>query len=168
MGTSSHEHELRHTRRPLPAIAGIAATALLAACGASATGGAAGSSVSSSGPASATPAATSSVSCAQVIALRTALTKLSTIRVNAKTGSQVSADLTNTENAATALKDEASSAFSAEASQVSAALAMIGKHVRELSSHPTPANLRATTTAITELKTAVGPAITIMRTVCAS
>jgi hypothetical protein len=169
MGNSCHEHKpLPALRRPLLAIAGLAATAFVAACGASATGSAAGSSVNSPGPATATPAATSSASCAQVIALRTALTKLSTIRVNAKTGGQVSADLTNIENAATALKDKASSAFSAEASQVSAALTTIGKRAQALSSNPTPASLRATTTAIAELKTAVGPAITIMRAVCAS
>lgn len=169
MGNSSHEDSLLWSlRRALPAIAGLAATALLAACGASMTGSAAGSSASSSAAATATPAATSSASCEQVTALRAALTKLSNVRVNAKSVRQVSADLASTENAVTALKDEASPAFSAEASQVRAELTMIGKHAQALSSHPTPANLRATTTAINELKTAVRPAITIIQTACAS
>jgi hypothetical protein len=170
MSCSSREPNRLHALRRLPlAIAGLGAIAFLAACGFSAAGGStAGSSANSSGSPTATPAATPSVSCAQVTALRAALTKLVDIRVNGNTVGQVSADLASIEKALTALKSETRSAFSAEASQVSAALTMISKHAKALSAHPSPANLRATTTAIGELKTAVGPTIAMMRTACPS
>lgn len=167
MINTSHQPNLLPARRPWPlAIAGLGVVALLAACGSGTTGTSAGSSTSVSSAPSALPAATPSVSCAQVTALRTALANLGNIIVNASTGSQVSADLTTIETALVALKGEISSAFSAEADQISADLTTIGKHARALASHPSPANLRATTTAVRELKTAAGPAITIMRTAC--
>jgi hypothetical protein len=43
---------------------------------------------------------------------------------------------------------------------------MISKHAEALSVHPSPANLRATATAISELKTTVGPTIAMLRTAC--
>lgn len=169
MSKSSHEPNLLPALRRWPlAITGFGAAALLAACGLSATGSTAGSSTTSPPSPTPTPTATPSVSCAQVTALRTALTQLINVRVDATNGSQISADLANVDNAFTPLKNETSSAFSAEASQISAALTTIGKHAEALSSHPSPANLRATTTAIRQLKAAAGPVIAIMRTDCPS
>jgi hypothetical protein len=126
--------------------------------------------VSSSPATSAPPAATPSVSCAQVTALGAALANLGDISVtaNTDTSSQVSADLTTIETTLVALKGEISSAFSGEADQVRADLTAISKHARTLAAHPSPANLRATTTAVRELKTAVGAAIATIRTVCPS
>jgi hypothetical protein len=169
MSNTSHELNLFTGRRPWPlAIAGLGTVALLAACGSGTTGTTAGSSTSPSSAPTATPTATPSVSCAQVTALRAALTNLATLSVNPNTGGKVSADLTTIETALTALKGEISSTFSAEANQVTAALTTISKHAQTLAAHPSPANLRATTTAVRQLKTAVGPAIAIMRTSCLS
>jgi hypothetical protein len=100
--------------------------------------------------------------------LRAALTNLVSSSVKASTGGQVSADLTEIEIALTALKDEIGSAFSAEAHRLSAELTTIGIHARALAAHPSPANLRATTIAVRQLKTAVGPAIAILRSDCPS
>ena len=170
MSNTSHDLNPMPARRSWPvAITGLGAVALLAACGSGATGTTAGSTSPSSAP-SAPPAATPSVSCAQVTALRGALANLGDISVNANTdtGSKVSADLTTIEATLVALKGEVSSAFSAEADQVGADLTAISKHSRALAAHPSPANLRATTTAVRELKTAVGSAIATIRTVCPS
>jgi hypothetical protein len=170
MSNTSHEPNPLPARRSWPlAIAGVGAVALLAACGSGATGTTAGSTSPSSAP-SAPPAATPSAPCAQVTALRSALANLGHISVNASTdtGSQVSADLTSIEMALVALKGEISPAFSAVADQISADLTGIGKHARTLAAHPSPANLRATTTAVRELKTAVGSAIATIRTACPS
>jgi hypothetical protein len=147
-------------------IAGLGAVAVLAACGSGDTGSTAGSSTSPS--ATATPPATPSVSCAQVTALRAALTNLVGSSVNPNTFRQVSADLTEIETALTALKGEISPAFSAEADHVGSELTTIGKHARALAAHPSPANLRATTTAVRQLKTAVAPVIALARTDCPS
>jgi hypothetical protein len=169
MSNTSHEPSPLPALRSWPlAIAGLGATALLTACGSGATGTTAGPA-SPSAP-SASPAATPSVSCAQVTALRAALANLGDISVNANTDTsgKVSADLTTIEATLVALKGEVSSAFSAEAGQVSADVTAIGKHARALAAHPSPANLRATTTAVSSLKTAVGSAITTIRTVCPS
>jgi hypothetical protein len=170
MSNTSHEPNPLPARRSWPlGIAGFGAVALLAACGSGATGTTAGSTSPSSAP-SAPPAATPSVSCAQVTALRGALANLGGISVNANTdtGSKVSADLTTIEATLVALKGEVSSAFSVEADQVSADLTAISKHSRALAARPSPANLRATTTSLHELKTAVGSAIATIRTVCPS
>ena len=165
MTNTSHEPNLLPARQPWPpAIASLGAVALLAACGSGATGTTAGSSTSPSEA----PTATASISCAQVTALRAALTNLGSIRVNANTGSQIAVDLTEVETALTAMKGEISSAFAAEAHQLSADLTTIGKHAQALAAHPSPANLRATTTAVGELKTAAGPAIAVLRTACPS
>ena len=160
-----------HERNPLPArqpwllaIACAGALALFAACGSGATGTTAGSSTSPSQA----QTATSSISCAQVRALRAALTNLGKIRVNANTGSQISADVTQVATTLAPMKGELSSAFSVEAHLVSADLSTIGKHVRALSAHPSPANLRATTTAVRQLQTAAGLAIAVMRNTCPS
>jgi hypothetical protein len=168
MSKTSHEPSPIPARRSWPlAIAGLGAVALLAACGSGTTGTTAGSTSPSSAP-SAPPAATPSVSCAQVTALRAALVNLGEVSVNANTdtGSKVSGDLTTIETTLVALKGEVSSAFSAEAGQVSADLTAITKHSRALAAHPSPANLRATTTAVRSLKAAVGSAIATIRTVC--
>jgi hypothetical protein len=170
MSNTSHEPKLPPVRRSWPlAIAGLGAVALLAACGPGAAGTTAGSTSPSSAP-SATPAAAPSVSCAQVTALGAALANLGDISVNANAdaGSQVAADLTTIETTLVALKGEIRSAFSAEAGQVKADLTAISKHARVLAAHPSPANLRATTTAVRELKTAVGSAIATIRTACPS
>jgi hypothetical protein len=170
MSNTSHEHDLLPARRSWPlAIAGLGAVALLAGCGSGATGSTAGST-SASPATSAPPAATPSVSCAHVTALGTALANLADISVNANTdtSSQVSADLTTIETTLVALKGEIRSAFSAEADQVRADLTAISKHARVLAAHPSPANLRATTTAVRELKTAVGSAIATIRAACPS
>jgi len=165
MSNTSHDPNLLPARRPWTlAIAGLGAVALLAACGSGATGTTAGSTTSPP----AAPTATASISCAQVTALRAALTNLRSIRVNASTSGQISADLTQVETALTAMKGGVSSAFAAETHLLSADLATIGKHARALSSHPSPANLRATTTAVAELKTAAAAAIVIMRSACPS
>jgi hypothetical protein len=141
---------------------------LLAACGSGTTSTAAGSSTSPSPAPSAAPAATPSIACAQVTTLRAALTNLASIQVNANTGSQISTDLTEVETALTAMKGEISAALAAEAHQVSADLSTVGKQARALSSHPSSAKLRATTTAVSQLKTAVGPAIAMIRSACPS
>jgi hypothetical protein len=170
MSITSHEPNLLTARRSWPqAIAGLGAVALLAACGSGPTGATAGSASPSPAP-STPPAATRSVSCAQVRALRAALANVGEIGVNANTdtSSRVSADLTIIEATLVALKGEVSSAFSAEAGQVRADLTAISKHARTLAAHPSPANLRATTTAVGSLKTAVGSAIATIRTVCPS
>jgi hypothetical protein len=164
MSNTSHEPNLLPVRRPWPlAIAGLAA-ALLAGCGSGATGTTAGSTASPS----AAPTATASISCAQITALRAALTNLDSIRVNAKTGSQISADLTEVETALTAMKGGLSSAFAAETHQISADLTTVGKNAQALAAHPSPASLRATTTGVRQLKTVVGPAIAVMRNTCPS
>jgi hypothetical protein len=152
-------------RRAWPlAIAVLGAVAVLASCGSGVTGSTAGSSARPS--ATATPAATPSFSCAQVAALRTVLTNLVGSSVNPGTGGQVSADLTEIETALTALKGQIGTAFSGEAHRVGSELTTIGKHARALAAHPSPANLRATTIAVGQLKTAVAPAIAILRTDC--
>jgi hypothetical protein len=169
MSSTSHEPNLLPVQLRWPlAIAGLGAVALLAACGSGTTGTTAGSSKIVSSAPSARPVATPTVSCAQVTALRTALANLGNVLMNASTGSQVPADLTTIETTLVALKGEISSAFSAEADQVSGDLTTIGKNARALASHPSPASLRATTTAVRELKTAVGPAIAMMRSACPS
>jgi hypothetical protein len=168
MSNTSHELNLLPARRSWPlAIASLGAVALLAACGSGAVGTTAGSTSPSSAPSTA-PAATPSVSCAQLTALRGALANLGDISVTANTytSSQVSADLTTIETVLVALKGEIRSVFSAEADQVGADLTAIGKHTRALAAHPSPANLRATTTAVRELKTAVGSAIATIRAAC--
>jgi hypothetical protein len=170
MSNTSHEPYLLPARRSWPlAIAGFGAVAVLAACGSGAAGTTAGST-SPSSAASAAPAATPSVSCAHVTALGAALANLGDISVNAniETSSQASADLTTIETTLVALKGEIRSAFSAEADQVRADLTAITKRARVLAAHPSPANLRATTTAVRDLKTAVGSAIAIIRAACPS
>jgi hypothetical protein len=169
MSNTSHQPNLRPARRPWPiAIAGLGAAALLAACGSGVTGTTAGSTTGPSQVPSATPTATASISCAQVTALRAALTNLDSISLNANTGSQISADLTEVETALTAMKGEISSTFAAEARQISADLTTVGKHAQALAVHPSRANLEATTTGVRRVKTAVGPAIAAMRTACTS
>jgi hypothetical protein len=170
MSNTPHEPNLLLPRRSWQlAIAGLGAAGLLAACGSGATGTTAGAT-SPSSTASATPAATPSVSCSQVRALRSALANLGEISVNANTdtGSKVSADLTTIEATLVALKGETKLAFAAVAGLVRADVTAISKHARTLAVHPSPANLRATTTAVGSLKTAVGAAIATIRTVCPS
>ena len=165
MSSSFDEPDLRPARRPWPvAFTGLGAVALLAACGSGAAGTTAGSSTSPS----VAPSATGSMSCAQVTALRAALANVGRIRVNAHTGSQILADLTEVGTALTAMKGGIGSAFAVEAHLLSADLTTIGRRARALSSNPSPANLRATTTAVAELKTAAAAAIVIMRRACPS
>jgi hypothetical protein len=168
MSKTSHERHLLRARRTWPlAIASLSAVAFLAACGSGATSTAGSTTSPSSAPVVA-PAATPSLSCAQVRGLRAALTNFGSIRVNTNTGRQISADVTEVAIALTAMKGELSSAFAAEAHQIGADLTTIGEHARALSAHPSPANLRATTTAVSQLKTAAALAIAMMRTACPS
>lgn len=146
----------------------VGGTTLLAACGTNAPGSTAGSSASPSATATISPTSSPSISCAQITSLRTSLANLSHVTVNAKPGSQVSADLTNAETAITAIKKETTPAVAHAASLLTAALSKISKDDRYLSRHPSPASLDATTTAVKDLKATVQPVIDLMETVCPS
>ncbi len=101
-------------------------------------------------------------------ALRTALMSVSNLTVSAKTGSQVSADLTEIETALTGLKGDADSLYSAEASQITADLGVIRDQARALSAHAPAAIIKVTRTAVNELKRAVNVVTTGMRLDCPS
>ena len=148
------------------AMLAVGSTTLLAACGMSASSGTAGSSASPSATATVSPASSPSISCAQITSLRTSLANLSRMTVNPKSGSQVSADLTNVETTLTAIKTETTPAVADAASQLTAALSKISKDVRYLFQHPSPASLNATTTAVKDLKATAQPIIDLMETVC--
>ncbi len=104
----------------------------------------------------------------QISALRTALTNISHLTVGAKTGSQVSADLTAIETALTSLKGDATSLYSVEASQLTSDLSVIRQQAQALSSHPSKTMIRVTRTAVNELKTAAIAVTTGMRFDCPS
>ena len=167
---------MQTSRRWQLAIAALGATALLSACvsnvndGLTANGPTSGST-GTTGPSASqprTPAAGPSASCAQITALGKALAKVSHITVNARTGSQISADLTAIETALTALKNDAPSLYTAEAGQIVGTMAVIGKQAPLLSSHPTTLNRKVIQRAINELKTAANSATTGMRLACPS
>jgi hypothetical protein len=166
MGNASDGRQTRSLRWQIAMLA--VGTTLLAACGTSASGSTAGSSRSPSATAAISPTSSPSISCAQITSLRTSLANLSHVTVNAKSGSQVSADLTNVEMTLTAIKNEASPAVAEAASELTAAISKISKDVRFLSLHPSPASLSAATTAVKDLKATVQPVIDLMETVCPS
>jgi prophage DNA circulation protein len=90
------------------------------------------------------------------------------LTVNARTGSQVSADLTKIETALTGLKGDADSLYSAEASQITADLSAISDQARALSADAPAALVKLTRTAINEVKRAVEVVTTGMRVDCPS
>jgi hypothetical protein len=143
--------------------AALGAATLLAACS---SGGGTGSTAGPSASQPDTPAAGPSASCTQITALRTALTNVTHITVSPKTGSQVSADLTSIETALTALKRDAPSVFSAEASQVVENLSVLSKQAQLLSLRPTALNRRITKAAVRELQKTVSSVTTEMRLAC--
>jgi hypothetical protein len=156
------KQHLQAIRRWQLAIAAVGASALLAACGPGTTGSAAGPSTNPPN----TPAAGPSASCAEITALGTALANVNNITVNARTGSQVSADLTAIETALTALKNDSRSLYTAEAGQIVAGLTVIGKQAQLLALMPTARNLRVTRAAVDQLKNAVNSVTTEMRLAC--
>jgi hypothetical protein len=156
------------SRRWQIAMLAVGGTTLLAACGTSASGGTAGPQASPSATATVSPTSSPSISCAQITSLRTSLANLSHAAVNAKSGSQVSADLTNVETALTAIKKATTPAVADAASLLTAALSKISKDVRDLSQHPSPASLNATTTAVKDLRATVQPIVDLMETICPS
>lgn len=165
-GTKQHKWNL--------AAVSLGSIGLLAACGSSATSNSTGAAAPSASPpvsvsvhAASGPAASSSaIPCAQITALRTSLTKLSHTTVSPASAGQLTADLTNIENQVAALKGAGGGAYSAQASQLSAALTQITKDAQTLATHPTAANATALTTAVQKLKTTAQPMIKQMQTVC--
>jgi septal ring factor EnvC (AmiA/AmiB activator) len=117
-------------------------------------------------PASGPAASSSGLPCAQITSLRTSLTKLGHTTVSASSASQLSADLANVEKQLTALKGQASGAFSAQASQLSSALSQIGKDAQNLVKSPSSANLTALTGSVQKLKTTAQPMIKEMEAAC--
>jgi hypothetical protein len=160
---------MQPSRRWQLAIGALGVTVVLAACSGSATGGTAGATGGTAGPSASqpdTPAASQSVSCTQITALGSALANVSQLTVNAKTASQVSADLTAIENALVALKSDARSVYATEAGQIVDDLSAIGQEAQLLSQRPTATNRRVTKIAINEVKKAVSPVITEVRLAC--
>jgi hypothetical protein len=155
---------------------GVGAIGLLAACSSNAPGSAAdpGGSGSTGGSSSAgavaspsdTPAATASVSCAQITALRTALTSITSITVGARTGSQASADLKKINTALAGLAGDAGSVYADQASQLATDLSAIAEEGPALASHPSAAIMKATRTAVAAVKRTVAPVISVMRAAC--
>ena len=171
---------MQATRRWRVAILGAGAIGLLAACSSNAPGSgadpsAAGTTAASTaaggapgagaGP-SGTPTAGASVSCAQITALRTALTSISSITVGARTGSQVSADLKKIDTALAGLQGDAGSVYADQASQLATDLSAIAEEGPALAAHPSAAILKATRTAVATVKRTVAPVISVMRAAC--
>lgn len=85
--------------------------------------------------------------------------------MSSSSAGQLTSDLTNIQTQLAALKGQALGAFSAQATQLSAALDKIKKDAAELSSNPTGA-AKALSADLTKLKTKAGPVISEMKMVC--
>jgi hypothetical protein len=154
-------------RRWALAVVSLGGVALVTACGSNITGGTAGSSASVSATAGGSAAASrAAVQCAQLEALGTALTKFGHAAVSLESVGQLAADLANVEQQLTKLKDLTALAFSAQETQLTAAVDEINKDVVALASHPSDANLNALAAAVNNLKAAAKPVIKKIDATC--
>lgn len=163
MITTRHSSKLPMRRWTAGALS-VGAAALLAACG-SITGG--GSSPgTSSAPAASASASGGSIPCAQISALRTALTNLSHLSVSPSSAGQIAINLASAEQELSALKGQAGGAFSAQANQLSASLDAIKAAAAAAVRDPSPGNLTKLADSVGSFKTTAEPIIKEMQTAC--
>jgi hypothetical protein len=129
---------------------------LAAGCGS--VTGSAGSAASPS--ASVSAASSAAVACGQVTALRTSLTSLAKLKPGPHLASQSAGDLHSISREMAALGGQASGPFSAEASQLSAALSQLAGDARTLAAHPDSAHLAVLASAVGRLKATSRSALT--------
>ena len=145
------------------AVEGLGSVALLAAFGSSLTGctthGAAASPATPSVSASGLATSNSAIQCAQIIALRTSLTKLSHTAASLGSTGTLSTELRDTERQLRALNGQVGRAFSAQISQLSSDFSQITKDAGTLALHPSVANVTALTAAVQRLRTTSEPMI---------
>jgi hypothetical protein len=160
------------------AVLSLSGVAVLAGCGSSGTTSS-GSSASSSAPAPATSASatkasagasgsSSAIPCAQITALRSTLTDLSHTSVSPTSAPRIAVDLGKAEQELGALKSQGTSAFSAQANQLTSALDVIKTDAAALAKNPSSANLTKLTGAVNSFKTTAQPLIKEMQAACPS
>jgi len=144
----------------------IGGAALIAGCSSSSSPGSASSSTA---PATTVPATTSpsvtvtasAAACKHIDSLRSSLSNLTHLTLNASAATQIKTDLSNVASQLAALKNEpGASAFAAEASQLNAALDQVKSAAQHATSDPSHvvsalSNLKSkTTTMIAQMKAA--------------
>jgi uncharacterized protein YaaR (DUF327 family) len=91
---------------------------------------------------------------------------LSHVSVSPGSGVTIATDLTNVERQLAALKSQGTGQFSAQANQLTAAVAAIKKDGQALDKSPTPTNFTKFTNAVKNFKTTAQPIIKEMQTLC--
>jgi hypothetical protein len=104
--------------------------------------------------------------CKHVDSLRTSLESLTHMQLNASSAAKVRTDLTNIETQLAALKGQGGSAFSSQISQLSASLDKVKGAANSMSNPPTPSQVTAVVTALSQLKTQSKSALAAMNAAC--
>jgi hypothetical protein len=148
--------------------AGASASAATTAQAASATARAAAAARSASAERSSAAASSAAIRCGQLRALGGSLAKFTHAAVSLESAGQLAADLANVDHQLTKLKDQTTVAFSAQESQLTAAVDKIGKDARTFAEHPSDAHLDSLAAAVNNLKAAAKPVIRKIDATCPS
>jgi hypothetical protein len=114
----------------------------------------------------ASPARASKSECKHVASLRTSLQDLNHLTLNASSASKIRTDLTNIQTQLAALKGHGGSAMSSELTALSASVDKVRTAAHGLSTPPTAAQVKAITTALSQLKTQSKSALAAMNAAC--
>jgi hypothetical protein len=158
MGSSGGMVTSTQRRIRLAGVLGVGAALLLTGC--AKMSGQAGPSSSQA------PASASSVNCGQVSSLRSSLTSLAHINVNATSADRLAADLDNIRTQLHALDQQVATAFKSQENQLDAALDQLAAQARALAAHPSPAQLDRLGAAVTVLKAMGPPLLAAIESVC--